>query len=291
MLRLKTPAMSDYLTNIYQASQNTNFADTRLVCSDGDLKLNRLVVHLMLRIPVTLFETDFETIIIIPDIKLAELKTIHERTFKNGLFIDFALDQPNKTSSSLFNSSVDFFDLEGKERISMSADIEDSNSSGNVKLDQKDSLLGCKLNKKENNWAKSEKKVYKNKPKNLKCPNCPYKTYHNSNLTNHKRIHSGEKPYSCKHCGEMFRFSGVRNLHEKTHTGEREYSCQYCGKEFARRYVCLLHERTHTGEKPFSCDFCGKRFTRHNTKTKHEENHINDQNGIEVNDKRGKEQE
>ena len=152
MLRLKTPAMSDYLTDIYQASQNTNFADTRLVCSDGYLKLNRLAVHLMLRIPVTLFQTDFETTIIIPDISLAELKIIHERTFKNGLFTDFVLDQPNKTSSSLFNISVESFDLEGKKTILMSADIKKSNSSvsGNVKLDLEDSLLGYKLNKKAN---------------------------------------------------------------------------------------------------------------------------------------------
>ena len=90
---------------------------------------------------------------------------------------------------------------------------------------------------------KPVKKVYKDRPKNLICPECSYKTYHISNLTNHMRTHTGEKPFSCQHCGEAFRFSGVRNLHEKTHTGEKEYSCQYCGKEFARRYVCILHER------------------------------------------------
>ena len=90
---------------------------------------------------------------------------------------------------------------------------------------------------------KSRKTVYKDRPKNLVCSECPYKTYHISNLTNHMRTHTGEKPFSCQHCGETFRFSGVRNLHEKTHTGEKEYKCQYCGKEFARRYVCILHER------------------------------------------------
>jgi len=120
---------------------------------------------------------------------------------------------------------------------------------------------------------KPVKMTYKDKPKDLMCDFCPYRTYHISNLTNHKRTHTGEKPYPCSLCGDTFRFSGVRNLHMKTHTGEKEYACQYCGKEFARRYVMILHERTHTGEKPFSCDFCGKRFTRHSTKINHEKSH------------------
>lgn len=42
--------------------------------------------------------------------------------------------------------------------------------------------------------------------------------------------------------------------HQLIHTGEKKYLCKFCGNSFLSKGQLKVHERSHTGEKPFSCE-------------------------------------
>lgn len=66
----------------------------------------------------------------------------------------------------------------------------------------------------------------------------------------HKRLHSGDKPYSCDFCNRPFRQWGDLKYHiQSKHSKDRSHQCEFCGKDFARRYSLVIHRRIHTGEK------------------------------------------
>lgn len=81
---------------------------------------------------------------------------------------------------------------------------------------------------------------------------CGKRSHQSSDLVDHTRVHTWEKPYLCSLCGERFSSSTGLTTHFRIHTDDMPLSCKICWKKFRQSAGLAAHVRVHAGEKPFS---------------------------------------
>ncbi|XP_078528658.1 uncharacterized protein LOC144806095 [Lissotriton helveticus] len=109
--------------------------------------------------------------------------------------------------------------------------------------------------------------------KPYQCSECQERFYNKHSLSRHVITHSGEKPYQCSECQKRFSFKGNLTVHTRTHTGEKPYQCSECQKRFCKKQSLSQHVLTHTGEKLYQCSECHKYFSTKNNLIHHIRTH------------------
>ena len=105
----------------------------------------------------------------------------------------------------------------------------------------------------------------------FKCDQCSASFTAKSNLKDHMRDHTGERPYMCHECGKSFKRKLNLKLHEVVHAKDKQFECSICSKRF-KHYV-VMYKHVKVDHELFSCDQCDKKFISQANLDKHQSKH------------------
>ena len=103
---------------------------------------------------------------------------------------------------------------------------------------------------------------------------CTHGSNTQSELKQHMRSHTKEKPHLCTMCGQRTATRKAMTIHQRIHTGDKPYKCTYEGCSYAARFDSHLrrHVLVHTGAKPYKCPHCDYRSNIQENLRKHIKN-------------------
>ena len=98
------------------------------------------------------------------------------------------------------------------------------------------------------------------------CPHCGEFFAYPSDMKQHMRVHTCEKPFGCDVCNKSFKWKANLKAHQKKmHTdlaAEQDRTCPICGMVFDSPSRMKWHMIQHTGEKPYQCSTCVEYFSQ-----------------------------